>query len=103
MDMCPVPKLHALVNMFHGYVPCSKVTVLSVPVSWIIIGQYMSVMSRSIRDTQQPPPVLKCTDIFILYVAMNKVQHNNYAMYPVPRKFQITFSTSMTYEIVVIH
>ena len=51
MDMCPVLKLHFLVCMFHGDVPvlklhflvclfhgdvlCSKVTLLSVPVSRI--------------------------------------------------------------------
>ena len=29
MEMCPVLKLHLLVYLFHGYVPCSKVTVLS--------------------------------------------------------------------------
>ena len=29
MEMCPVLKLHFLVYLFHGYVPCSKVTVLS--------------------------------------------------------------------------
>ena len=34
---------------------------------------------------------------------MNKVQHNNYAMYPAPCKFQITFTTNMIYEIVGIH
>ena len=34
---------------------------------------------------------------------MNKGHHTNHAMYPVPRMFQITFSTSMPHEIVVIH
>ena len=29
MEMCPVLKLHFLVYLFNGYVPCSKVTVLS--------------------------------------------------------------------------
>ena len=29
MEMCTVLRLHFLVYLFHGYVPCSKVTVLS--------------------------------------------------------------------------
>ena len=34
MEMCPVLKLHFLVYLFHGYVPCPKVTLLCVSVSW---------------------------------------------------------------------
>ena len=50
MEMCPVLKLHFLVCLFHGDVPCSKVTLLSVSVSWICALFKVTLLSVYVRS-----------------------------------------------------
>ena len=48
MDMCLALKLHLLVYMFHGYVPCSKVTLINVYVHGDVPCSKVTLLSVSV-------------------------------------------------------